>query len=147
MIDAIPIAPPADGIRSDVHAAVHRLLHIATERQSGERQFLAHLRSAFAVEKMGQRLQDPSSLDEDALVAEVQRARGKRKPLTVAETKALKDEHVRRVRPLQVLAAEARQLERGVADLVNAAYGLTPDEVALMWRTAPPRMPGDPPAA
>jgi hypothetical protein len=26
-------------------------------------------------------------------------------------------------------------------DLVNAAYGLTPDEVRLMWDTAPPRMP------
>jgi len=33
-------------------------------------------------------------------------------------------------------------LERRVADLVNAAYGLTAEEVALMWRTAPPRMPG-----
>ena len=31
-----------------------------------------------------------------------------------------------------------------LSDLVNAAYGLTPDEVALMWRTAPPRMPLDP---
>jgi hypothetical protein len=28
-----------------------------------------------------------------------------------------------------------------VSDLVNEAYGLTPEEVALMWETAPPRMP------
>jgi hypothetical protein len=34
-----------------------------------------------------------------------------------------------------------RVLERTVADAVNAAYGLTPAEVDLMWRTAPPRMP------
>ena len=46
--------------------------------------------------------------------------------------------------PLQALAAEARGLERRVAELVNAAYGLTPEEVALMWKTAPPRMPGAP---
>jgi hypothetical protein len=59
--------------------------------------------------------------------------------------KALKDEHARGVPPLQALAAEARQLERRVADLVNAAYGLTGEDVALMWRTAPPRMPGEPP--
>lgn len=45
----------------------------------------------------------------------------------------------------QTLAAEARQLERRIAELVNAAYGLTPEEVALLWRTAPPRMPGEPP--
>jgi len=28
--------------------------------------------------------------------------------------------------------------------LVNTAYDLTPEEMALMWRTAPPRMPLDP---
>jgi hypothetical protein len=40
--------------------------------------------------------------------------------------------------------AEAVQHERALSDLVNAAYGLTPEEVALMWRTAPPRLPLDP---
>jgi hypothetical protein len=33
----------------------------------------------------------------------------------------------------------------GVAELVNAAYGLKAEEFALMWRTAPPRMPGERP--
>jgi hypothetical protein len=58
------------------------------------------------------------------------RDRGRRRRLTV---------------PLQALAAEARGLERQVAELVHAAYGLTPEEVVLMWKTAPPRMPGEPP--
>jgi hypothetical protein len=35
-------------------------------------------------------------------------------------------------------------LERKLSDLVNVAYGLTPEDVGLMWRTAPPRMPLDP---
>jgi hypothetical protein len=48
--------------------------------------------------------------------------------------------------PLQARAAEARQLEQRVAQLVNEAYGLTAEEVDLMWRTAPPRMPGERPA-
>ena len=90
-------------------------------------------------------MQDVASLDADALTAEVRKLRGKRKPLSAAEGGALKAEHARSVRPLQALAAEARRLERRVAELVNAAYGLTAEEVALMWRTAPPRMPGDPP--
>jgi hypothetical protein len=38
-------------------------------------------------------------------------------------------------------ATEALQLERQLSDVVNEAYGLTPDEVALLWQTAPPRMP------
>jgi hypothetical protein len=37
-------------------------------------------------------------------------------------------------------------LENDVSDLVNEAYGLTPEEVGLMWETAPPRMPVTRPA-
>ena len=43
--------------------------------------------------------------------------------------------------PVQQRQAEALKLERRLADLVNQAYGLTPEEVDLLWRTAPPRMP------
>jgi hypothetical protein len=46
--------------------------------------------------------------------------------------------------PARDAAAEILVRERKLSDLVNSAYGLTPDEVALMWRTAPPRMPLDP---
>jgi hypothetical protein len=42
---------------------------------------------------------------------------------------------------MQQRASEALVRERRLADLVNAAYGLTPEEIALMWETAPPRMP------
>jgi hypothetical protein len=46
------------------------------------------------------------------------------------------------------LARETQTLERRVSDIVNAAFGLTPAEVALMWDTAPPRMPiAHPPGA
>ncbi len=87
------------------------------------------------------------TLDAATLAAEVKKARGKKKPLSVAQVKALKEEHARSVVPLRALSAEARQHERRIADLVNAAYGLTPEEVALMWQTAPPRMPGEAPSA
>ncbi len=90
-------------------------------------------------------LQDVPTVNTETRAAEVQKARGKQNPLRVAQAKALKDEHARSVRPLQALAAEARQLERRVAELVNAACRLTAAEVALLWRTAPPRMPGEPP--
>jgi hypothetical protein len=73
--------------------------------------------------------------------------KGRKKGLSEADLKQLNDEHAKSVAPLQALAREADALERRVSDLVNAAYGLTPEEVALMWQTAPPRMPGEPPAA
>jgi len=43
--------------------------------------------------------------------------------------------------PARALAAETLKLEGALSDLVNQAYGLTPEEIALMWKTAPPRMP------
>jgi hypothetical protein len=73
------------------------------------------------------------------------KVRGKRRGLTVRQGGELRREHARSVVPLQALAEEARRLERRVAELVNEAYGLTPEEVALMWHMAPPRMPGEPP--
>jgi hypothetical protein len=34
----------------------------------------------------------------------------------------------------------ALKLERALSDLVNQAYGMTPEEIALTWQTAPPPM-------
>ena len=144
-VQELPIPSPDGKTRSEANIAVETLHRSARMSYEGTREILERLKADFGVEKPSQKLQDVAALDADALTAEVQKLRGKRKPLTAAEAKALRDEHARSVRPLQALAAEARRLERRVADLVNAAYGLTPEEVALMWRTAPPRMPGEPP--
>ncbi len=59
----------------------------------------------------------------------------------------MREEYARTIEPARLLAAEALQLEYKLHDLVNAAYGLTSDEVRLMWDTAPPRMPIPRPAA
>lgn len=39
---------------------------------------------------------------------------------------------------IQARKTEALMLENRLSDLVNQAYGLTPEEVDLMWKTAPP---------
>ncbi|MEI7940305.1 MAG: hypothetical protein WCK27_26785 [Verrucomicrobiota bacterium] len=52
----------------------------------------------------------------------------------------------RTLEPARALAAETLTLERTLSDLVNHAYDLTPAEIALMWQTAPPRMPIPPPS-
>ena len=60
---------------------------------------------------------------------------------SVLDVKQLNEEHARNVLSLRTSARELLSLERRVSDLLNAAYGLTPADVALMWSTAPPRMP------
>ena len=60
---------------------------------------------------------------------------------SVVDVKQLNEVHARNVLPLRANARESLGLERRVSDWLNAAYGLTPADVALMWSTAPPRMP------
>jgi hypothetical protein len=145
-VQELPIPSPKEDTLDTASKAVERLHRCQRAYQEGSRGILDWLGGEFAIQKPSQKLQDVVSLDEGTLVAQVAKARGKKQPLSVAQVKALKEEHARRVTPLQALAAEARQLERRVADLVNAAYRLTAEEVALMWRKAPPRMPGERPA-
>ncbi|MBX7104513.1 MAG: N-6 DNA methylase [Gemmataceae bacterium] len=144
-VERLPIPTPRAKTRDEARKAVLRILTLAADCNSGQANTLDWLRHEFEVEKPTQRLADVVALDADGFIGEVRKVRGKQKPLTVAGIKRLKDEHAKTVEPLRTAAAEAAALERRVADLVNEAYGLTPDEVALMWKTAPPRMPVGPP--
>jgi hypothetical protein len=48
------------------------------------------------------------------------------------------EERTRTFEPARALAAETLKLERTLSDLVNQAYALTPAEIDLIWKTAPP---------
>ena len=54
---------------------------------------------------------------------------------------ALRDEYTRTIAPARAPAAETLNLECTLSDLVNGAYALTPVEIELLWKTAPPDMP------
>jgi hypothetical protein len=96
----------------------------------------------YGVEKPGQKLEDFAHLEPDAFVAEVRKRRPKSEgPLTPAGLKALRTGYEETVLPVREGRTEAARLENRLSDLVNAAYGLTVEEVALLWSTAPPRMP------
>ncbi len=73
--------------------------------------------------------------------SDVQLVRGRKRPLSSAALANLRDEHARSIAPMRPLATEALRLEHHLSDLVNAAYHLTPEEIDLLWQTAPPRMP------
>ena len=45
------------------------------------------------------------------------------------------------VLPLQKFKANALRVETKLSEMVNRSYGLSLEEIELMWRTAPPRMP------
>jgi hypothetical protein len=66
---------------------------------------------------------------------------GKTRPVTGGGVHALRDEYTRTIEAARARAAETLNLERILSDLVNQACALTPAEIDLLWKTAPPRMP------
>ena len=145
-VEQLPIPHPTSEMEDAAKLSVGRLIDITASQQQTHRTLHDWLRFEYGIEKMSNRLQSLTDLDSDALVAEVKRLRGAKRPLTAAGLQALRDEYARSIVPARQLAAEALKLEHTLSDLVNQAYGLTPAEIDLMWDTAPPRMPIDRPA-
>jgi hypothetical protein len=140
--EILPIAPSTDEIRAEVEPRVERLISLARSDHETRRTMLDWLRTEFGVEKPGQKLEDFASLDAEVFVEEVRKRRPKSEGrLTPAALKDLRDGYTEMATPVRERQSEAAELERRLSDLVNRAYGLTPEEVDLLWSTAPPRMP------
>lgn len=140
-MELLPIAVPRDDVRAEAEAQVRELLAVADERSVAQALFLDWLRMEHGIDSPSRRLGEPFALSSDELVAEVRRARGKRRPLSAAALRSLREEHARTVVPVAARLREAEVAERELAGLVCDAYGLTPEEVELIRQTAPPRMP------
>jgi hypothetical protein len=142
LMEKLPIASPTDEVRSEVETAVGRLVEITRSGQEARRTALDWLRVEFGVEKPGQKLEGFAALETDAFVEEVRKRRPKSAGrLTPAALKELRAGYEEQANPVRADRAEAAALERLLSDLVNRAYELTPEDVSLLWSTAPPRMP------
>lgn len=140
-VENLPIAVSTDSRREAADAIVRQLFSLVDERLRTRSLLVDWLAVEHEVVKPSRRMADLLSLSPDDLVAEVRKARGKKKPLSAAALRNLREEHARTVAPLAERLREAARLEGELSDLVCQAYGLTAEEVALMWQTAPPRMP------
>ena len=139
-VETLPIAPPTDAAREETEPAVGRLIESARSVQEARRATLDWLRMEFAVASPGQKLEEFAALD--AFIEEVRKRRprsaGRLGPGALAD---LRRGYAEQAGPVRAMRTEAAALERRLSELVNAAYGLTPEEEALLWATAPPRMP------
>ncbi|MEG4456580.1 Eco57I restriction-modification methylase domain-containing protein [Microcoleus sp. N9_A1] len=144
LMEKLPIAPPTDQIRAEVELIVSRLIEIAKTNQETHRDVLQWLEITYLIDKLGQKLEDFSALSFAEFVSEIRKRMPKTKssdPLGVAGLKAVRETYNEYAPAIQSRKAEALRLEHRLSDLVNQAYGLTPEEIDLMWKTAPPRMP------
>jgi len=140
-MERLPVADFGAAIAPQASAQVDQLSLYARSVRAASTNILDWLRHEFGLDKPGAVLSHPHTLEADAFAAAVRKALPKSHKLSAADFARFKQEHAATVEPARRAAAEALALERQLSDLVNAAYGLTPEEVALMWATAPPRMP------
>lgn len=142
MVD-YPIAPPSTAVRGEIADVVPRLLEITKLNQSAQRDLIAWLKAEMGIDAPGDVLSNTSALDLDAFTTQVRKRRPKAAGnLSVRDVKAMQQAWADVVPGMRERNAKAEKIEVRIADLVNEAYGLTPEEIDLMWRTAPPRMPG-----
>ena len=120
---------------------VHKISALSQKIRHARSTIADWLRIEFGVDRAGRGLETVERLDADAFAGAVRAVLPKRRSLSAAEVARLKREHADTIQPARNAATEARRLEQKVSDLVNQAYGLTPEDVRLMWATAPPRMP------
>jgi hypothetical protein len=139
-MERLPVAVPGDDLREEFAATARKLVELEQARSETARTLLDWLRVEHGVDKPGRRLEAPLELSSDDFVAEVKRRRPD-KGLSAAALKRLREEHAETVEPLRRKLSQGVEMERRLASLVNDAYGLTREEVDLLWRTAPPRMP------
>jgi hypothetical protein len=106
------------------------------------------LQIEYKIEKLGNKLEDFATLEFPDFVEEVRKRMPKPKtakkssdPLSIPAFTALRKAHNDYVPEINSRKNEALKLEQRLSDLINQAYQLTPEEIDLMWKIAPPRMP------
>ena len=136
----IPHAPPS--IEEEAKQIVESLIYAGRADRDAASNFLAWVQDDFGVQQLGRKLAAPHLLSTADFVTEVKRRRRKGMDrLRPGELADLKKEHEALRVPLLARAQQSADAERRLSDLVNQAFGLTPEDVELVRRTAPPRMP------
>lgn len=145
-VETLPIAA-ADASATDTVAKAVAALHATQrERYATQRALKDWFRVTWDLPAPPAALLDPFSLTAEQFITALRAALpAKRRTLSVAAIGAIRTEHAATIAPMARRLAEAAKREAVLSDLVNRAYGLTPEEEALLWATAPPRMPIAPP--
>lgn len=129
----------------------------AEDASFGLRQSLATVREAdsmladwllqsFGFKNFPTALREPSRYDSDGFVSAIRTALPKREGLSPTQLRQMRDAFAETAEPARLARIQLQAHERRLAAMVERAYGLTDEEVTLMWRTAPPRMPLPSPA-
>ncbi|MFH1469604.1 MAG: N-6 DNA methylase [Pseudomonadota bacterium] len=139
---SIPIALPSQEAHALTADIVPTVVAAVAANHSARRGMVDVLRLQYGVDKAGDALANFHRLDAEAFVREIvkrrSRAAGKLRPAEITELRGL---HEAESLPIIQREQTIMRAERTLSDLVNAAYGLTAEDIATLRDTAPVRMP------
>ncbi len=145
-VETLPIAAAGASSMETVPEMVSALRAIWRDRQATRDALRDWLRVTWDLPAPPAALLDPFNLTADQFAQALRAALPtRRRTLSSAAVAAIRAEHATTIAPMAAKLAEAARHEAALSAAVNHAYGLTPEEEALMWATAPPRMPIPPP--
>lgn len=141
-MERLPIAPPSAAARALADELVPAVVADVAANHRARRGVLDLLRAQYAVEKPGEALAGFHRLDVDGFVREIVKRRDKAAPkLRPADVAELRGLHESESLPILRREQAVAGAERRLSAAVNAAYGLTDEDLATLRDTAPPRMP------
>ena len=144
-MEIVPIPAIDDVSRPEAADAAERLIAVTAAIRVADHALADWLTHEIGLGKLPAALAQASRLDSEGFIAAVRAALPKRAGITPTRLAQLRAAFAETAEPARVARAAARADERALSDIVNRAYGLTAEDIALMWRTAPPRMPLAPP--
>jgi hypothetical protein len=144
-METLPIARPNQQQADKAADLTERLAKAHHARHATQRAIADWLRVEWGLATIPAALQSPFALSADAFVGALRKALPTARKLSIADVAAIRQAHGDAVAPTAATLQEAARLERELSAVVNSAYGLTSEDEALIWRTAPPRMPIAPP--
>jgi hypothetical protein len=123
---------------------VSDLLRVVNRVSAADVSLQDWLYQGFDIKRGHVALRKMSALSFDDFIKSVKSGLARGRKLTAAEVSDLKREYDVTISPVLAARIEIDTFERSISDTVNAAYGLSEADVALLWDSAPPRMPFTP---
>ena len=137
----IPIATPSAAQHELVTQGVGQCVELTRAIQLAKADVLDVLRLRYGVERFGQKLEDFDQLGSEDFLREASRRFDKKKPVPTSALRELRTLFDTEVPGILAQRSTLLALEKQIAAAVHAAYQLTPEDLAVMKETQPPRMP------
>ena len=142
-LESLPVPEAGGELRREIETSVERVIELTAEGRGLVAQMMEWLAQEYGVATPDEALLGFAALNATAFVDAVRAHRVRHaEPLEPRQVGMLRNAHAEYAPRLTAVQARAAGLERRLTQLVVRAYGLKPDEVELMWATAPPRTPG-----